>query len=330
MLALALAACGGRSSDNGNGGSGAEAANPSPGSGQNAEQSGEQSDGQDAGRTAGPRTYTDDLGVAVELPDNPQRVVVATWHYPGHLLSLGITPVGVFELAHDSEYIGEQLKDAVLLTQESVEETLALQPDLIITDTTNPNVEQLRKIAPTVAFDIGARKNRLETLVDIGEIVGKKGEAEQQIKAWEERLQEAKKRFDAEFDPEATISVIGDYQTEFYAYGPNFGRGTEVLFTYLGLKYPGKLAAGLEASGERYFQLSEEVIPEFVGDYVFIAGETPGSPTILDDPLYADLAPVKNGRVYYIYEPSFYFSDPISLNGQLAFFERILLDGAKE
>mgnify|MGYP001073987295 CR=1 FL=1 len=318
ILALALAACGGQGQSGGGEGSG---------QGQPTPQSSPQPS-ETASPQAEKRTYTDDLGVTVELPVHPQRVVVATWHYPGHLISLGITPVGVFGYAKDSEFFGEQLKDAQLLTQESVEEVLALQPDLIITDTTNPNVDKLRSIAPTVAFDLTRRQNRLETLVDIGEILGKKDEAEKQIRDWEAKLAVTKQRFEQEFDKNAVISVIGDYQTEFYAYGPNYGRGTEILYTHLGLNYPEKMRREYETTGQRYVQLSEEVVPEFVGDYVFISGETPGAPNILDDPMYVDLPAVKEGRVYYIYEPSFYFSDPISLNGQLEFFERVLLDGA--
>jgi len=275
------------------------------------------------------KVYTDDLGVEVTIPANPERVVVATWHYPGHLLSLGITPVGVFELAQDSEFIGEQLKDATLLTQESVEETLALNPDLIITDSTNPNIDKLREIAPTVAFDLTKRQDRLATLVDIGEIVGKKEEAEKQIQEWNDKLNKAKERFDSEFNKEQTISVIGDYVTEFYIYGENYGRGTEILFSYLGLSYPEKLAEEIKKTGNRYVALSQEVIAEYVGDYVFIAGSNPGGTTILDDPLFADTAPVKEQRVNYIYEPSFYFSDPISLTGQLEYLETVLLDGGK-
>lgn len=275
------------------------------------------------------KVFTDDLGVEVTIPANPERIVVATWHYPGHLLALGITPVGVFELAQDSEFIGEQLKDAALLSQESIEETLALNPDLIITDSTNPNIDKLRGIAPTVAFDLTKRQDRLATLVDIGEIVGKKEEAEKQIEQWNEKLNKAKERFDSEFNKEQSISVIGDYATEFYIYGENYGRGTEILYSYLGLSYPEKLAEEMKKSGQRYVALSQEVIADYVGDYVFIAGSTPDSKTILDDPVFADLAPVKENKVNYIYEPSFYFSDPISLSGQLDYLQKVLLDGAK-
>ncbi|MBP1994134.1 AraC family transcriptional regulator [Paenibacillus eucommiae] len=275
------------------------------------------------------RIFVDDLGSEVEVPANPKRVVVATWHYPGHFLSLGITPIGVFENAKESKFIGDQVKDAELLTQESIEQTLALNPDLIVTDSTNPNIDKLKEIAPTVVFDLTKRTNRLETLIDIGKIVGKVDEANKQVENWEKRLASTKKRFE-EFDSSQTVSVIGDYTKELYIYGPNFGRGTEVLYTSLGLKYPKILEDQLSKTDVRYVQLSEELLPDYLGDYVFISGPTEERKTILDDPLYATLPIVKNKRVYYIHEPSFYFSDPISLNGQLDFFERILLDGAKE
>ncbi|MGF7050194.1 iron complex transport system substrate-binding protein [Paenibacillus sp. DS2015] len=276
------------------------------------------------------RIFVDDLGSKVEVPANPERIVVATWHYPGHLLSLGITPIGVFENAKESRLIGDQLKDAELLTQESVEETLALNPELIITDSTNPNIEKLKEIAPTIVFDLTKRTNRLETLIDIGEIVGKADEAKKLVEDWEKLLSNTKQRFEEEFDSSQTVSVIGDYTKELYIYGPNFGRGTEVLYTSLGLKYPKILEDQLSKTDERYVQLSEEVLPDYLGDYVFIAGPTEARKTILDDTIYATLPVVKNKHVYYMDEPSFYFSDPISLNGQLDFFERILLDGAKE
>lgn len=274
------------------------------------------------------RTYASDFGDVV-VPANPQRVVIASWHYPGHLLSLGITPIAVYEMAKDSEFLGDQLKDVEVISDGSIEKILALNPDLIIANSNHENLDKLKKIAPTVVFELG-KDTRLETFLKIGEVVGKTDEAKKQMAEWEERIATSKQKFAEKFDMTQKISVIGEYDKQLYVYGPNHGRGTEVLYTALGLDYPQTLKDALSKVDVNYHSFSEEMLPDFIGDYVFVAGMVKGKKTILDQPMYESLPVVQQNRVHFIHEPTFYFSDPISLNGQLDFFERILLGDAKK
>ncbi|MBE1554827.1 iron complex transport system substrate-binding protein [Filibacter limicola] len=274
----------------------------------------------------GTRTYASDFGDVV-VPANPQRVVMASWHYPGHLLSLGITPIAVYEMAKDSEFLGDQLKDVEVISDGSMEKILALNPDLIIANSNHENLDKLKEIAPTVVFELG-KDTRLETFLKIGEVVGKEGEAKKQMAQWEERVATSKQKFAEKFDMTQKISVIGEYDKQLYVYGPNHGRGTEVLYAALGLDYPQTLKDALSKVDVNYHAFSEELLPDFIGDYVFVAGMEKKKKSILDQPMYESLPVVQQKRVHFIHEPTFYFSDPISLNGQLDFFERILLGDA--
>ncbi|OZI13315.1 ABC transporter substrate-binding protein [Bacillaceae bacterium SAS-127] len=269
------------------------------------------------------RVYSSKLG-DVKVPIDPKRVVVASYHYPGHFLSLGITPVAVYDLAKDSEFFGDQLKDAEVISDDSIEKILELEPDLIIANSNNKNVEKLKEIAPTVVFELG-EETRWETFLEISKVVGKEDEAKKQIADWEKRVEASKQRFAKEFDTSKTISVLGEYEKQVYVYGPNHGRGTEVLYSFLELNYPQKLKDELSKVDTNYLAISEEVIGEYVGDYVFIAGMSEKDVTFKDKPVFQDLPAVKEGNAHFISEQSYFFTDPISLNAQLDYFEDTLL-----
>jgi iron complex transport system substrate-binding protein len=123
------------------------------------------------------RTVTHLLG-ETEIPANPQRIVAD--QYIGHLLALGVKPVGARGDLMKSPF----LKDFVSGIEDSgspmnLERVLELKPDLIIVQS-GDNYEELSKIAPTIVYEYG-KLNSIEQLRLFGEILGKEKEAEEWI-----------------------------------------------------------------------------------------------------------------------------------------------------
>jgi len=105
-------------------------------------------------------TLTDGTGTEVSLDGPATKVVGTEWNVVGDLVSLGVEPVGVADVAGY-----EAWSSAVPLTGEptdigtrgepSVETVASLAPDLIVATTDLPDdaVEQLRDIAPVLQVE---------------------------------------------------------------------------------------------------------------------------------------------------------------------------------
>lgn len=107
------------------------------------------------------RPFTDAQDRTVELPANPQRVVTLTEIDLDSALALGLTPVGSVNGRGQQTlpaYLGDQTQDVVSvgsLAEPSLEQVVALNPDLILAGNIIPPVEallpELSEIAPVVA-----------------------------------------------------------------------------------------------------------------------------------------------------------------------------------
>jgi iron complex transport system substrate-binding protein len=145
------------------------------------------------------RSFTDDLGRVVELPANPQRVVILD---PSrtmvHLVELGIVPVGAThndatrgETGLFPDVIGDaaqQITSVGLIGSANLEAVQALQPDLILYNIPYQEiaVDLLAQIAPTVAYEF--RSDYEEHFRRTAEIVGREQEAEAIIAAFQQQL----------------------------------------------------------------------------------------------------------------------------------------------
>lgn len=126
------------------------------------------------------RIVTDSVGREVEVPIDPQRVIV-DWDL-GHVLAVGIVPVASTTKVIDyGEFLKDyyQGQDIVDLGNEdtvSLETATSLKPDLIITFA-EENIKQYEKIAPTIVFSTDSYDSVEAEILAIGEMLNHQEEA---------------------------------------------------------------------------------------------------------------------------------------------------------
>lgn len=246
----------------------------------------------------------------VEVPANPQRVV--TDFYLGHLLALGVKPVGTNGIFMKNPYLEGQL-DGIADISDNLELILSLTPDLIITGNLE-EVERFSKIAPTVYLNnIADMRSLLEQL---GEVLNKQEEAEQWLAAYDVELQKAKARISPIIKEGETVTVFdGGIIKDLSLYGN----------AYTGRTIHGELGLPLHPNVERdidpkvgWLTISSEVVSEYASPYIFMAVNLENETFDYgSDPLWGTLDAVKNNTLYEIDGYRFYFSDPISTLGQI-------------
>lgn len=270
---------------------------------------------------SGTFTYQSENG-PVEVPKNPQRVVVLTRFLTGNVMALGVPLVGVDDMSKTNPRFEERLKDVEAVTDESIEKIIELEPDLIIGLSNIKNVEKFKQIAPTVTYTYG-KVDYLTQQLEIGKLLNKEKEAQAWIDDFKARVKKDGEEIKAKIGTDTTVSVIETFNKQLYVYGNNFGRGTEILYQEIGLPMPEKVRKATQKDG--YFALSPEVLKDYLGDYVIFSKNADEDNSFQNTETYKNIPAVKNKRVFEVNAKTFYFNDPLSLDYQLEFFVQSFL-----
>lgn len=261
---------------------------------------------------------------SIEVPRNPQRIVVLTHAYVGHFLLLGIKPIGVPTITMDNPYLQTQLdgvEDVGSWGAFSTEKIVSLNPDLIVALNTMENIEEIAKIAPTVGIQYG-EYNYKEQLIEFGKLTNREDKAREWVAAWEQKIAEFKPQV-LEAVGDSTVSVMSATDKSVYLYGYGFGRGTEILYDEFGLKSP----PGFDLA-DSSAEISLEQVPELAGDYIFISNDISvesGDSPIFSSEVWKSLPAVKNNRVFEMDQKAAAFNDPYTLEAMLPFVVDSLL-----
>ncbi|WP_128103027.1 ABC transporter substrate-binding protein [Paenibacillus sp. DCT19] len=254
----------------------------------------------------------------VQIPKNPQRIVMVAGAFTGHLLALGLKPVGAGDESFNN-YTEGKLDNVVNIGNDvPYEQIMELQPDLIIVWNDPETIEKLSKIAPTVAVEYG--KPLREQLMDFGQMTGREEQAKAWIAEWDAKINEYKPLV-KQVVGDSTVSIFDSGSAkEFYAYG-SFGRGGDIIYGEFDLKAPPIIQKEAIDSGKGWAKLSLELLPQYAGDYIFISGWTGDekASSIFEGNIWDNLPAVQNNHVYVEDSRGFVFSDPISLEAQLEF-----------
>lgn len=262
------------------------------------------------------RIYKSENG-DVEVPSEPKRIAMLAATYAGNLLALGNTPIAVNEYPKANKFYEGKLDKAEVITADSFEKLLALEPDLIITYSDDKNLKKYSEIAPTISLSYD-KYDYLEQHIEIGKIIGKEKEAQAWVDEWKEKAKVEKEKVQKAIGEDATAMVFETYGKDMYVYGQNWGRGTEVIYQALGLKAPEKV--NKEVFGPGYKAISAEVIPEYAGDYIFVGdGGAEANNSFMETALWKEIPAVQKGNVIPFESESFYFNDPISLEKEMEF-----------
>lgn len=162
-----------------------------------------------AGSSPGsPVALTDARGKQVTLPRPATRVVALEWNVAEHVVTLGVMPVGVADVAGYQKWAGvapleASVRDVGVRGEPSVDSIAALRPDLVLATDELPEaaVAQIEAFAPVV-FVPGGRSTdpigqvKANTTV-VGKALGKDAEAAQQISALDAKIADGRNRLAA-------------------------------------------------------------------------------------------------------------------------------------
>lgn len=261
----------------------------------------------------------------IEVPVNPQRVVVL--YLLGDVLALGVKPIGVSSVFEGAAF-EDELKDVQKLGnwfEASSEAVLSLDPDLIIVPS-EETYELLRDIAPTVLVPY-EEMTAEERVSLIGEALGKEEQAKTLFDEFHAKVEASKQKLQAEGILDHTVSIMegGSNGSMTVVTSKQFGRGSQVIYEYLGMKAPEivqqKIDTAAIAKGE---EISFEVLAEYSGDYIFRSSYE-GMADLTQEPVWNSISAVKAGRVMNIDFGLSYYNDIFSLSTQLDYIVDSLL-----
>lgn len=257
----------------------------------------------------------------IEVPNNPKRVVVRT--YMGHVLALDVPVVGATEWDLASPFIDKKVLDKIkdVGVPMNAEEVLALEPDLIITDTED-EVASLEKIAPTVLLPYDTVRNINESVDLFGELLNRKTEAEAWKKSFKENADKERARLaEVNFPMDATVGLYELQDSKLFVFGSNFGRGGQVLTTGLGLKQQDNIQK--VSDGDGWKELSLEALPDYAADFMFFTSYTANGTESAEltalkaNPIWKTIPAVEKNQVIELPFEKMYYYDPIAIQAQL-------------
>ncbi|WP_254075473.1 AraC family transcriptional regulator [Paenibacillus tritici] len=261
----------------------------------------------------------------VVVPADPQRVVVL--YLLGDVLALGIKPVGVSSVNEGAAFENE-LKDVQKLGswfEASPEAVLSLDPDLIIVPS-EETYAALHDIAPTVLVPY-EKMTTDERVGFIGHIFGKEEQATTLLNSFKAKVEDSKQKLQEAGILGSTVSIMegGSDRSMVVVMSKQYGRGSQVIYEYLGMKAPEILQQKIDSKSDMGGDsVSFEVLADYSGDYIFRSSYE-GMADLTKDPLWNSIPAVKEGRLMNIDFGLSYYSDIYSLNAQLDFIVDALL-----
>ncbi|WNS42684.1 AraC family transcriptional regulator [Paenibacillus sp. MMS20-IR301] len=268
------------------------------------------------------RTYKHLKG-ETEIPVKPQRVV-SLFHL-GELMALGVKPVGATNYILNNPLLSDVSGIEDVGATPDAEKILSLEPDLIVTtapfaEVVEGGYEALSQIAPTIVVE--QYNDPFKDVGMFGDILGKQEEAKQWTEAFTAKLAEYKEKISPLVGADETFSILNVRSEAIYIYGDT-NMGGNIIYKYLGLKPTDKVKDEV-INGETW-EISNEVIPEFIGDRLFLAVNEGAEAELKKvDKLIQNSPAGKAGKIYNIDFNQFLFSDPISVEQQLDIIVNLL------
>ncbi|HAM80915.1 iron-hydroxamate ABC transporter substrate-binding protein [Ornithinibacillus bavariensis] len=265
-------------------------------------------------------TYQSENG-PVKVPADPQRVVVLS-SFAGNVMALDVNIVGVDSWSKMNPRFQDKLQDVEEVSSDDLEKIIELEPDLIIGLSNITNIDKLKEIAPTVTFTYG-KVDYLQQHIEIGKLLNREKEATAWVEDFKKRAADLGDKVRQTIGEATTVSVLESFDKQIYIYGDNWGRGTEILYQEMELEMPEKVKETALEPG--YYAISQEVIPEYAGDYLVISKFSDQDNSYLESESFKNIPAVKTNQVIEVDAYEFYFNDPLTLDYQLETFEKAFL-----
>jgi iron complex transport system substrate-binding protein len=247
-----------------------------------------------------PRTLVDGLGNEVTIAAPPQRIASVSLGSDEVLLSL-VEPeriIAVTAFAQDPAIsnvaVQAQAIPNTIAAAEDTEFIISLEPDIVfVASFTTPDViQQLRDAGLTVfatGFPVGFQQIK-DNITLLGQAVGA-----------EERAAELVEWMDSEIAMVSGAVAQDNIVSALYLTPGNYTSGVNSSISEV-IAAANGLDVAAQAGIEQFAPVSDEFIIEQDPQVILLSGWTPWDPTFVDtfnnNPAFADLQAVKNGRVY--------------------------------
>ncbi|QWB99462.1 ABC transporter substrate-binding protein [Mycoplasmatota bacterium] len=262
-------------------------------------------------------TYESEEG-PINVPKDPQRIVVLSTYNTGHVIAAGGHLVGATSWDFLNQRYSSYLEGVKEVSEDNIEGILALNPDLIIGQPGMANLDQLKEIAPTVLYTYG-ELTYLEQYVEIAKLLGTEEQALEWVDDFKSRAKASGDLFKETYGEDTSISVIEVYGKQLYVYGANWGRGTEILYQEMELAMPSPVRDDALEAG--FYAISTEVLPDYMGDFVVLSKHLEADTSFEETLTYQQTDAYQNDRILTVDGTSFSYNDPITLDWQLQVFD---------
>ncbi|MEI7027735.1 ABC transporter substrate-binding protein [Paenibacillus sp. y28] len=242
-----------------------------------------------------------------KAPSKEKRIASMSIHLTNNLLAVGVTPVGSViggDLKDFLPHVKDRLQNTKKLgvvTDPDMEALLALKPDVIYLDKKYSGQDQAKfeQIAPVEVFDLDEGTWR-DHVKKVGKLVGREKEADDMVKSYDEQTQRVKGMIQGKLGADSKVMAIRVTAKELRVFGMVRPMGP-ILFEDLKLKP----ANGVEKINKAYEVISQEVLPDFDADAIFvIVNREEGAQKVFDqlktNPVWLGLKAVKQNHVYPI------------------------------
>jgi iron complex transport system substrate-binding protein len=251
----------------------------------------------------------------VEIPAQPERIVIPDQNDLGALLALGHVPVGSggadpgvgydrFAPFYDeTEYAG--VLDGIAIVgagyEPNLETVASLAPDLVVAPAWyEPRLlDRLAEIAPTFVYPrAGVNVDVTWDLMlrEIGYVLAAEERAEVLIAAVEAKASRGASLLRERIETGATVALINIGDGQLRLYGLDSSNAGHVLYNDLALTPAPLVREGWAAD------ISLELLPEIGADHLFVrpwsTDDVAYLDVLVDDPLWRTIPAVEQGRVY--------------------------------
>ncbi|MFD4367045.1 ABC transporter substrate-binding protein [Rhodococcus sp. NPDC058521] len=254
---------------------------------------------------AGTREIVGQRG-AVQIPVDPQRVVCVDHYTPGALLDVDYTPTAIAEFDASqvfAEYtdVYKQLPKVGKTNSADAEKVATFNPDLILgtylPHAPDPGYDRYLALAPTVLFATSQAGDWKDRAVAAADAVGRKSQAEDLRKRYEERAADLKKTYAKQLESTKWAMVQGSRSPNNWILTLPQSWGGIVL-TDIGVQFIDYPDNGESTAIEYSF---EEMGTLDAADVIVVQADNTGAmtapmKTVTEQPIWQSLTAVKAGK----------------------------------
>jgi len=276
-------------------------------------------------------TIVHSLG-SVEVPMNPQRVVVLDFSALENIDYLGIKPVGVPKTglpSHLSKYKDDaSIADVGSIVEVNLEKINELQPDLIIMGRRLVEFyDELSAIAPVIYPNVDGSDDFLgaftSNLNDLGEIFGRQEQLDEALAGINYRIEKVRIKVGAS-NGKALILLHNRGRFSAYGSGSRFGFIHDVLGLQEAAQGLGSHTHGNPVSSEYVQKVNPDIL--FIVDRSKVVGNIVLDSEQVENQLVQQTTASKKGKIFYL-NPEFWYlagGGIISVNAMIDEVEQAL------